>query len=76
MPRYYWWDGSDIREFFAEVNRLGSDNVRVRFDPRKGLLYVDPKDAGAVTAESHEEGHDDNGNGGFNFVHTCPPDCD
>ena len=70
MPRYYWWDGADLTEFFAEVGRLGSDHVRIRFEPKSGLLHVDAK--GGVTAESHEDGDDD----GFNFVHTCPPDCD
>lgn len=75
MPKYYWWDGSDIAGLFAEVGRLGSDNVRVRFDPHAGRLHVEPKDGGdsggGVTTQDHEE----NGEDGYNFTHTCPPDC-
>lgn len=70
MAKYHWWDGADLSDFFAKVNRLGSDNVNIRFDLKSELLFVDPKESGGVTASSHES--DD----GYNFTHTCPPDCE
>lgn len=64
-PKMYWWEGRDLADFFAEVNRRGSDNVRIEFHVGDGLLYVRSADP------RNREG----GDGGYNFVKTCPPDC-
>lgn len=64
---YYWWFGSDLKEMFAEITAKGLDNVRLEFHPDDEMFYV--RNLG-TTPESHE-----NGNGGHDFTHVCPPDC-
>lgn len=67
MPKFYWWNGTDLVRFFAKVMRIGLANVRIEFHPDSGLLYVRNRNEVA-----RANGEDDEG---FNFVKTCPPDC-
>lgn len=72
-PTHYWWHGRDLCEFFAEVGRLGAANVRIEFHPDEGLLHVVPLAAEGAAEISAAPGP---ARKTFNFVHTCPPDCD
>jgi hypothetical protein len=65
--KYYWWNGADLAEFWAEVARRGYENVRIAFSADTELLYVLSNDE--KVAEIRR------GGGGYNFVKTCPPDC-
>ena len=62
---YWWWEGRDLAPFFEHVQRLGTDNVQIRFDPHEELLQVIP--TGATEAKG--------GVKTFNWSHPCPPDC-
>lgn len=62
---YWWWDGVDLAPFFQRVQELGTDNVRIQFDPHAELLSVIPT----------KETGDKRGITTFNWSHPCPPDC-
>lgn len=62
---YYWWTGTDLAGFFAEVNARGLQNVRVEFHPGDELLRVVPTGELKTTAAA----------GTYNFVKVCPPYC-
>lgn len=71
-PVHYWWHGRDLCDFFAEVSRLGAENVRIEFHPTEGLLHVVP----VARAEEDEAARAPGpGRKTFDFTHTCPPDC-
>ena len=69
MPRpHYWWNVSDLKAagFIDALDAAGPDAV-LRFHEDTKLFTIDDPDA--VTTQTHDE------EGGFNFVHRCPPDC-
>ena len=72
---YWWWDGKDLAPFFQRVQELGSDNVRIRFNPETELLYVQPVETLDLTPEESEATGKEPGVTTFNFSHPCPPDC-
>lgn len=65
---YFWWDGSDLSEFFGTVNRYGYDNVRIEVretgegEEREAFIDVYLKKGNKLV------GH-------YNFSHICPPNC-
>ena len=63
--KYFWWEGKDLSPFFARVQELGTDNVRIQFDPHTQLLKIVPL---GVSVR-------DNGDETFNWSHPCPPFC-
>ena len=62
---YWWWEGVDLAPMFQRVQELGTDNVRIQFNPHEELLYVIPTGDTA----------DKRGITTFNYSHICPPDC-
>ena len=66
---YFWWEGSDLYEFFATVSKSGYDNVRIEVREEEGddgpEAFLD-----VINLETGELiGH-------YNFSHSCPPACD
>lgn len=71
IPKFWWFHGKDLVDFFKEVEEEGAENVRVIVTPgldedgRPDLhLSVEPENA-PVVKEHHE----------YNVSHPCPPDC-
>ena len=63
---YWWWEGVDLAPFFQKVQELGTNNVRIQFDPHEELLKIVP--VGESAMEKSEPMT-------FNWSHPCPPDC-
>ena len=61
---YFWWEGKDLAPFFATVQELGAENVRIQFNPHTKLLKIVPIGEGLR-----------NGVTTYNFSHPCTPDC-
>jgi hypothetical protein len=75
MPKYYWWKGTDLAAFVAELTAKGLENVRVEFHPQgeggeKAMLFVrDTREGADLSLREHEDE-------GYNHAHPCPPDCE
>lgn len=71
-PRpHYWWKIADLKESgFIEALAAAGPNAILRFHEDTKLFTIDDADADGVSTQAHEEGHE-----GYNFSHTCPPDC-
>ena len=66
MAKKYWWvNGRDLRKagFFEMVTQAGADGMRLEFHPDdvEPFKWVDIE-TGEIC-------------GSYDFVHTCPPDC-
>ena len=70
VPEYFWFEGSDLKDFFEDAERLGVKNVQVRIYPgldENGFPDLHIK----VVTESATESCGD----ALNCSHVCPPDC-
>ena len=63
--KFYWWKGSDMAGFFAEVQRVGLKSARIEFRPETKMLRVVDTSLEALSDDEAD----------FNFGHVCPPDC-
>lgn len=74
IPKYWWFEGKDLKGLFQAVQERGPENVRLIITP--GLDADGRPDLHLGIRGLDDDLSAKNGNGDdWNVSHPCPPDC-